>query len=168
METTINVGERIRRNWAFLAVAGVVILVDQVTKALVDTFMHWGQSVPAEGMVRLTYTTNTGAAFGMFQGQTFLLTIASIVGITAVLFYYRTLSAHPPLRWALGLILGGAAGNLIDRVLRGYVVDFVDVQLWQGYHFAVFNVADASINIGILLLAFFLIRGRGNLGEPGK
>lgn len=165
METTITVSERIRRNWTFLAVASGVVLLDQIAKVLVDTFMHWGQSIPAEGVVRLTYTTNTGAAFGMFQGQTFFLTIASVIGIAAVLLYYRSLSSHPPLRWALGLILGGATGNLIDRLLRGFVVDFVDVQLWQGYHFAVFNVADASINIGIALLAFFLIRGRGRVEE---
>ncbi len=165
METTFNVTERLRRNWTFLAVALGVIAVDQVTKALIASLMSWGQSVPAQGIVRLTYTTNTGAAFGMFQGQTFFLTVASVVGIAAVLLYYRSLASHPPLRWALGLILGGAAGNLIDRLVRGYVVDFVDVQLWQGYHFAVFNVADASINIGIALLAFFLIRGRGRTGD---
>lgn len=152
-----------RRDGPFLAVAGGVVALDQITKALVERLMDLGQSVPVEGLLRLTYVTNSGSAFGFFQGQTLFLIMASILGIGAVVLYYHSLAAHPLLRWGLGLILGGAAGNLIDRVLRGAVVDFVDAELWPGYHFPAFNLADASINVGLLLLALHLFRSRSGV-----
>ena len=136
--------------WA--VVAGIIVL-DQATKFAVQAFMDLGQSIPTSGFIRFTYVTNSGGAFGLFMGQTVLLTAASFVGIGVLLLFYRT---HPwPgrfVRLSLGLQLGGAIGNLIDRLYVGEVVDFIDVGPWP-----IFNLADSSIVVGIgLLLALFL------------
>ena len=121
-------------------------MADQSTKGLVTRTMSPGQSIPDEGFVRATYVLNTGSAFGLFPDQTLLLTLASLVGIGVLLFFYRT---HPVdsfmLRLSLGLMLGGAMGNLIDRVRLGHVVDFIDVGAWP-----VFNIADSSIVVGLV------------------
>ncbi len=145
--------------------ASAVVVLDQITKGLVQRFLVLYQSYPTEGFLRITYVANSGSAFGFFQGQTIFLIMASVVGIGVVVLSYRSLATHPHLHWALGLILGGAAGNLIDRVARGAVVDFIDVELWPGFHFPAFNVADASINIGLFLLVLFMFLSRGRAEE---
>ena len=121
-------------------------MADQATKGLVTRTMSPGQSIPDEGFVRATYVLNTGSAFGLFPDQTLLLTLASLVGIGVLLYFYRT---HPAdsfiLRLSLGLMLGGAMGNLIDRVRLGHVVDFIDVGAWP-----VFNLADSAIVVGLI------------------
>ncbi len=121
-------------------------MADQATKGLVTRTMSPGQSIPDEGIVRATYVVNSGSAFGLFPDQTLLLTFASLVGIGVLLYFYRT---HPVeslmLRLSLGLMLGGAMGNLIDRVRLGHVVDFIDVGAWP-----VFNIADSSIVVGLI------------------
>ena len=134
-------------------VVALIIVTDQVSKLLVQMHLDLGESVPAHGLVRLTYVTNSGGAFGIFAGQIIPLTLASFVGVGVLLLFYRS---HPwpgrLVRLSLGLQLGGAMGNLIDRVRAGAVVDFVDIGRWP-----IFNVADASIVTGIsLLLALFI------------
>ena len=134
-------------------VVALIIVTDQVSKLLVQMHLDLGESVPAHGLVRLTYVTNSGGAFGIFAGQIIPLTLASFVGVGVLLLFYRS---HPwpgrLVRLSLGLQLGGAIGNLIDRVYAGAVVDFIDIGRWP-----IFNVADASIVTGIsLLLALFI------------
>ncbi|MBI4328420.1 MAG: signal peptidase II [Chloroflexi bacterium] len=145
----------------FLLLALAVYTADQLTKLWIKTNLLPGQSIPTEGFARLTYTTNTGSAFGILQGQTVFLIMASVLGIIVILAYYRTTGRHVwLLRVALSLVLGGALGNLTDRVLLGSVVDFLDVQLWGGYHWPAFNVADSAIVTGLFLLALFVLVSR--------
>jgi signal peptidase II len=138
------------------------IMADQVTKGLVVFTMSHGQSVPDSGLFRVTYVTNTGSAFGLFPNQTIPLILASFVGIGVLLLFYRT---HPlnntMLQVSLGLQLGGAMGNLVDRVRLGYVVDFIDVGAWP-----VFNLADSAIVVGLIGLLWILASSR-NRGTPG-
>jgi signal peptidase II len=142
------------RAWlVFLGVAAFIVLFDQLTKHLIDTHLLLYQSWPSDAWpVRLVHITNTGAAFSILQDQTLFLTITSFVGLAAILlfFFYPPLD-HPLLRFALGLQLGGAIGNLIDRVWRGSVTDFI-----QFPHYPAFNVADSSICIGVAILVWFL------------
>ncbi|MFH1559843.1 MAG: signal peptidase II [Chloroflexota bacterium] len=132
------------------------LMADQVTKWLVGLTMSPGQSVPDSGLFRFTYVTNTGSAFGLFPNQTTFLILASFVGIGVLLVFYRT---HPInstiLHMSLGLQLGGAIGNLVDRVRLGYVVDFIDVGAWP-----VFNLADSAIVVGLVGLMWVLASTR--------
>jgi signal peptidase II len=154
-------GRRLRRRLlhglVFFAIAGLVIALDQVTKYLVRASLALGESFPEEGPLRITYVTNTGAAFGILQGQTLFLMVTTFFGLAAILLYYL----YPPmehgiLRLALGLQLGGAVGNLADRMRLGKVTDFIDVGPWPA-----FNVADSSIVVGVaIIIGFFLLAER--------
>ena len=136
--------------WAF------ILAFDQITKAVVRNTMYVGESIPADAPVRLTYVRNTGSAFGLFPNQTLILTIAAAVGVIVIAFVLvREGRASNLLATSLTMQLAGAIGNLIDRILYGYVVDFVDFRFWP-----VFNVADSSITIGFLLLAVALLFSR--------
>ena len=131
----------------------LIFLVDQFTKFVVRELLDFQESFPGEGFFRITHTFNTGSAFGLFQDQNFPLILASLVGITILALIYRSQSRPSNLlRLSLGLQLGGAAGNLLDRLRMGHVTDFVDVGSWP-----IFNVADASIVVGLLLLAWMFI-----------
>lgn len=136
-----------------LAIAGLVIALDQWTKHLVRTMIPYSEAwAPWDWLLpyaRLVHWQNTGAAFGMFQGMAIVFAILAVVGSVAILYYYPLVPKEDWLiRLALGLQLGGAIGNLIDRIrFNGAVTDFASVG-----NFAVFNVADASISIGVVLL----------------
>ncbi|MYB48087.1 MAG: signal peptidase II [Dehalococcoidia bacterium] len=134
-------------------VIGAFVL-DQVSKRLITSWLDLGESWPSEGFFRITYGTNSGTAFGLFPNHTTLLIVVSLVAIGFLFYFYRA-HAMPSLllRFAIGLQLGGAFGNLIDRVLNGKVVDFIDVGPWP-----IFNLADSSIVVGIfILMAVFLL-----------
>ena len=142
-----------------LALACLVLGLDQLTKLWVLASLPeraWWSPLPGQAwqVFRITHTTNSGAAFGIFPKQgTFFMLIAVVV-VVAIVVYYRHLSAGSWfIRLSLGLQLGGAAGNLIDRVHYGYVVDFIDVGFWP-----IFNLADASIVAGVAILAYSLWR----------
>ena len=143
------------RRWGrvvFYAVALAVVVADQLTKLLVQANLALGESVPV-GPVAITYIINTGSLFGLFTDQTLFLVITAAIGLVAVLVYYRYLPAKTlPVRASLGLLLGGAAGNFIDRLRFGYVVDFIDLRVWP-----VFNLADSAVTVGIIVLAWFLL-----------
>jgi len=148
-----------RQKAAFFIVALLVIFVDQLSKLWVELNLAVGESIPETGFLRLTHIRNTGASFGLFQDQTLVLAIVSIIGIGIllylILFMYRRLPflSTTPVKISLGLILGGMAGNLIDRLSSGYVTDFIDFSFWPA-----FNIADSSVVVGAFLLAYALIR----------
>lgn len=135
---------------ALLAI--VVLALDQLTKWLVANNLSLNEPVypiPAlSGLIGLTYVTNTGVAFGLFkEAGTFFIFIAVLV-ISVLVVYLRKLPKDQQLvRIALGLQLGGAFGNLVDRLRLGYVVDFIDFKFWP-----IFNIADSAIVIGVVLL----------------
>ena len=147
-----------------LWIVAVVAILDQVTKHLVVAEMELYETIPViPDLLNLTHIRNTGVAFGMFNTAEFAykplvvsaLALAALVGVG---LYASQLPAGNRLaRVGLALILGGAAGNLIDRARQGYVVDFVDAY-WNGWHFWAFNVADAAISIGVGLLIIDLFR----------
>lgn len=141
-------------------IALAVILLDQASKFAVTNRLPFGSSVPVlDGIVYFTVVTNRGGAFGLFQSLAGMLTVITIGVCAAIIVLVRRKIALPAFAGiALALQLGGAVGNLIDRIRFHYVVDFIDLRVWP-----VFNVADSAITIGIVLLAYYLIfleRGR--------
>ena len=132
-----------------LPILGVVL--DQLTKYFAVTRLQGNGSVSLiPGVFQLTYCENAGAAFSLFSGKRWLLALISAVMLAALIFALRkNLMAAGVGRWGLRLVIAGAAGNLIDRVLYGYVVDFFDFRL---INFPIFNVADVLLNIGVVLM----------------
>ncbi len=146
-----------RPGFAAATISGVLVAADQATKAVVQRSMTLHDSIPIVPSVNLTYTRNPGAAFSLladadptFRGWFFLA--VSVVALTLVTMFLRRVERGD---WwtlsALSLILGGAVGNLIDRLRLGEVVDFIDLYVGR-YHWPVFNVADSGITVGMLLL----------------
>ncbi len=130
-----------------------VVIADQITKFAVKGTLRIGESWPAEGFIRITHGTNTGTAFGLLPNQTLFLIFASIIAIGFLIYFYRAYALpHPILRLAIGLQLGGAFGNLFDRVAFGAVTDFIDVGWWP-----IFNIADSSICVGMGTLITVLL-----------
>ena len=141
-----------------------VLAVDQSSKISVATNMGFGQSLPEAGFFRLTYVTNSGMAFGLFPHYTPIPTIATLLGIIVLFAFYRTRAARNRLlRISLGLQMGGAIGNLVDRIRLGYVIDFIDVGDWP-----VFNIADSAIVIGLTILAYTIFLNKPEVGEVGE
>jgi signal peptidase II len=148
----------------YLWIAALVVTVDQVTKTMVDRLMelHESREVIA-GLLHLTYVRNRGAAFGVLSDaelpyQAWLFAAVSVLALAAIGVYAWRLPAASRLpRLALALIIGGALGNLIDRVRLGYVIDYVDVY-WGRHHWPAFNVADSCITIGVVLLVADMLR----------
>jgi signal peptidase II len=140
------------------AVAIVVFVLDRISKAWVEQTIPLYEARPVVGdYVRLVHTQNSGAAFGLLPERTTLLSVLSVVAVLAILYYYRQIASSSALIAAtLGMQMGGALGNLVDRVGQGYVVDFIDVGIPGGWRFWAFNVADSSIVVGILVVSVLL------------
>lgn len=138
-------------------IAAVVIAIDQYTKALVRAHLplnvSWNPIAWLDPIVTLTHVQNTGAAFGLLPqfGGMFII-IAIVVVLLIILFYRQLAQGSFLLQVAFGLQLGGALGNLCDRLARGYVTDFVDLRWWP-----VFNVADSAIVVGTILLTYYVL-----------
>lgn len=152
----------VSRRLELLVVAAIVIL-DQITKALVRGRLQLHDSIEViPGVLSLTRVHNTGAAFGMFNAMEFplktaALTIVATLALAGVAWYAASVPAGERLaRLGVAGILGGAIGNLIDRATVGYVLDYVDAH-WRGWHFWAFNVADAAITIGVVLMLLDLV-----------
>ena len=152
-----------RRFWLGLWLPGMIVVLDQGAKALVRSRFELHESLEViPGVFNLTRVHNYGAAFGLmnaveFPFKTALLSLVAAAALSALILYAGTLPIEQRIaRAGLGLIAGGAAGNLIDRIGAGYVVDFVDLY-WRGWHFWAFNVADAAITIGVALMLLDLL-----------
>jgi len=160
------------------ALLGAVLLVvplDQASKLWVVSHVHYADRIPlVDGLLFLTHVRNPGAAFGVLAGAqpgaraAFFVGIA-LVAIVVILSFFRRLAPGDRLSaLALGLVLGGATGNLLDRVLRGEVVDFLHVRLWGGRAWPDFNLADASIVVGVGLLVLELVASEGETRAQGS
>lgn len=148
---------KLTKEVAFFLAALVVVSLDQISKFFVRTNMTLGQLMPEEGFFRITYATNTGGAFGIFANQAFLITLIAIAGIVTIIIYVRYSPLNRmPVRLALGLLLGGTAGNLIDRISFGRVVDFIDIGFGQ-YRWPTFNLADSVIVVSMIILVYFFL-----------
>lgn len=153
----------IYRDFLLIQLAALVLFIDQFSKYLVREFLYLYQSFPADGFFRITHAFNTGSIFGIFQGQNTAFILVSFVGVGVLMLLYHT-RRFPPglLRLSLGLQLGGAFGNLLDRVRLGHVTDWVDIGPWP-----VFNVADACIVTGLVILAWlFIMSERKQAPQP--
>lgn len=160
---------KVRDYFVLLGIAGLIIASDQWVKYLVRTRLEWGETwSPFEWLspyARIIHWTNKGAAFGLFQSGGLIFTIIAILVSIAIIYYYpRVPSSNVALRLALALQLGGALGNLTDRLVHGIVTDFISVGT-----FPVFNIADASISVGsAVLIATMWIEERRSRGEPAE
>lgn len=130
-----------------------VVILDQLTKFLIRQNFQLGQSIPLiKNIFHFTYVTNTGAAFGLFKGINLFFILFSIMVIIVIFYHLRKIvEGDSLLQFAVGLLLGGTIGNLIDRLLHGAVIDFLDFRVWP-----VFNIADSAVTISIALLIIFL------------
>jgi signal peptidase II len=150
-----------RAHWTvFVGLAGTIVVLDQLTKAWLQANFAPGQVAEVVGdTVRLVFGQNTGALFGLFRDQALLFALASFGVVGLIVAYHGRAGRSLYLSIALGFLLGGAIGNLIDRLRLGYVVDFVDVGIGN-LRFYTFNVADAAISTAIvLLLAIAVVPG---------
>lgn len=150
------------------ASVSAIVVVDQLTKAIIDRTMPLHHSIPIiDGLFSLTYIRNTGAAFGLFAGSHEVFRLPFLIGVSILAMGFilvmlkRLRDGETGLSTALAFILGGALGNLVDRVIYGEVIDFLDVY-WSNYHWPAFNVADSFITIGVAITLFYLIRAKGD------
>ncbi len=145
-----------------------VLVLDLATKTAIDANLSYADRSPVSpGFFYLAHVRNTGAAFGLFSDapqlyrMVFFISV-SLIAVGIIITFYRKLSPGDQLAaLALGLILGGAIGNLIDRIFRQEVVDFLHFRLWRGYSWPDFNVADSAIVVGVGLLVLELLASEG-------
>jgi signal peptidase II len=142
-----------RARWPiFIGLAATIFVLDQITKAWLVSFLGPGERVQVIGdYVRLVHGQNNGALFGLFRDQALFFAIVSVGVIGAIIWFHHSSGRNTLLSVALGLLLGGALGNMADRFRIGYVVDFVDVGIGD-VRFYTFNLADSAISLAILLL----------------
>ena len=149
MDSAIREVPRWRR---FVAIAATVALLDQATKAWLVGRLGAGESMSVVGdTLRLVHGQNSGALFGLFRDQALLFAAASLGVIALIVVYHARAGRSRYVSLTLGLLLGGAIGNLIDRLRLGYVIDFVDVGIGD-VRFYTFNIADSAVSVAILLL----------------
>lgn len=144
-----------RAAWARAAVVlAVVLAADQIVKGLVTSSLERGEQRDLVGFVDLVNTRNTGVAFGQLQNAGVIVSVVIAAALTALLIFFAR-HAHRPLVWLpTGMLLGGALGNIVDRVREGAVIDYLKVPHWPA-----FNVADASITVGVVVLLVVIERG---------
>ncbi len=146
-----------------IALATTIVGLDQATKALVRIMVPIYDIVPVlPGLFNITHARNTGAAFGFLNAvdipfKPYLMTVVAAIALVSIIVYSTHAATQFPLsQYGLACVVGGAIGNLIDRVRVGYVLDFIDVY-WRGWHFWTFNVADAAISVGAGLLILDMV-----------
>lgn len=137
-----------------LLVVLIVVIIDQLSKFYIQAHMVSGMSIPiVKDIFHITYVLNPGAAFGLFEHQTFFFLVVAVALVAGAIYYYpRIPKQYQLLRFGIGLMVGGAIGNVIDRIKTGYVVDFFDFRIWP-----VFNMADAAIVCGVGCIIFTMI-----------
>jgi signal peptidase II len=151
-----------------------VVAADQLSKLWIRASLLLGESLPEEGVLRLTHVANKGVVFGISLPQ-FLALVLPIIVVIAILFlsYRYTIFSSRLTKIGLGLVVGGSIGNTVDRFRLGHVTDFIDLRLWGDFHWPVFNVADSAIFVGVILIIFSLLHlakspgyGNGNKQNP--
>ena len=139
----------------YFIIIALILVADQLVKYLVQSAMELNQSIPLiDGIFHITYIHNYGAAFSILQNKTVFLIIIQVVVITGILIYLikKRNTEHSIMLLSLSLIVAGGFGNLIDRILKGYVVDFLDLRVWP-----IFNVADISVCVGCGLMVLYVL-----------
>ena len=148
------------KNGSYLLLSAVLVGVDQLLKWLVTLSMQpFESNVLLPGILRITYVQNTGAAFSLLEGSTVLLAV--LTGIALIVAIFLMLSGRIEKTSYLipvSMLIGGGIGNLLDRIVRGYVIYYIDVSFWPFDSFAIFNFADCLVVIGTILLLVFLLK----------
>lgn len=131
-----------------------IMLFDQLTKFYIQKTMVLGMSVPVfADILHITYILNPGAAFGILENQRVFFIIIAFVMISTIIYMYPKIAVHClVMRLGIGFLIGGAAGNVIDRIQTGYVVDFIDFRIWP-----IFNIADIAIVFGVGMIIYSMI-----------
>ena len=145
---------RNKKNIFMFLTALIIIIIDQITKFLIKTNLMIGESTPIiNNVLHFTYVTNTGSAFGLFKNLNWFFVFFSVIVIIIVFCYLRKKIPEKErfLQFAVGLLLGGTIGNLIDRILFGAVTDFIDFRIWP-----VFNIADSVVTVSVAIFVILL------------
>ncbi|HLC61198.1 MAG TPA: signal peptidase II [Candidatus Nanoarchaeia archaeon] len=142
-----------KKNILIFSTALIIVILDQLTKLLIRKNFKLNESIPAiKNFFHLTYVQNTGSAFSLFQGFNIFFIIFSIIVIGIIFYYIRKIKQNEKLmQLAIGLLLGGTIGNLLDRIFIGAVTDFIDFRIWP-----VFNIADSAVTISVVLLIILM------------
>ena len=142
----------------------LIVVVDQLSKAYIQSNMYLGESIPIlQDIFHITYILNPGAAFGLFADQTFFFIGLAVLMVAAAIWFYPAIKKESAwMQAGIGLLLGGAVGNLIDRVLIGKVVDFFDFRIWP-----IFNIADICIVCGAFLIAVASFTAKDEVNADG-
>ena len=142
-----------KKNILIFSTALIIVFLDQLTKFFIRKNFQLSQSIPViKNIFHLTFITNTGSAFGLFKNFNLFFIFFSIIVIIAIFYYIGKINKNEKLlQFSLSLLLGGTIGNLIDRIFYGHVIDFIDFRIWP-----VFNVADSTVTISIVLLIILL------------
>ncbi|MES2016762.1 MAG: signal peptidase II [Pseudomonadota bacterium] len=147
--------------WPWLGIAAIVILFDQLSKIAITKLFEYREEKLVTTFFNLTLNYNEGAAFGFLNNQPgwqrYFFTAIGVIATVFILYMLLRNSGQRLFCWALSLIMGGAIGNVIDRVMYGKVIDFLDFH-WAGHHFATFNLADSAIFLGAMLFIFDELR----------
>ena len=143
----------------FYLIIVIVAFIDLLSKVIIKNVLIFSErNMIIKGFLYLTYVKNTGIAWSLFNNNNIAITILGFILVFRIYFYIRKRQLSELELIGYGLILGGAFGNLIDRLFRGYVVDFIDIYIF-GYDYPVFNIADMCIVIGVFLLIIDVLRG---------
>ncbi len=157
--SNLSLRDSIKRATLCLIVIALVSASDQLSKLWIRAHLALGESLPITDRLSLIYIGNTGSAFGLLANQTFLIITISIASLFIILLFLRYLSLATTLSMvSIGLILGGAVGNLIDRLRFGYVTDFIYFRLWGNFHWPAFNIADTAITVGVFTLIYYFYK----------
>jgi signal peptidase II len=148
--------ERGTVHMVWTAIIVLIIAADQVTKLIAMNNIEYGEMITVlDKFLYFTYHENTGAAWGIFPNGRYVFIVLTII-VSVALIYYLMKNENKFLRISLSFIIAGALGNWIDRVIRGSVIDFIDLRLWS-FHFNIFNIADTFIQIGTIMLAVYIL-----------
>lgn len=143
----------------YATISLIIIILDQITKIYAVKLLEGKSSIIIiKNFLQLNYVENFGAAFGILQNKkVFFIAMTTIVVIVIIIYIKTNINLTTTMKIALAMVIGGAIGNLIDRIRLGYVIDFIDVNFWGLYDFPVFNLADSSIVVATFLICYLVI-----------
>ena len=146
----------------------IIFIIDQITKSIVSTYLKLNQSISLiDDFFYIRYIKNTGASWGILENSRLFLIIMSIIALVVLLRYSYSFKKTTLNLYGFGFLMGGILGNLSDRILYGYVKDFIDLIIFN-YDFPVFNIADIFIVIGVILLIISILRGEDSNGSKSS
>ena len=147
-------------NKRIILLSTMFLILDQILKILVNNYLNDSINI-INNFFKLNYVRNTGASWGILSGNKILLIIISIIILCVLIYFIKNFKKNTRNIIAFSLLIGGILGNLIDRICYGYVIDYLDFNIF-GYNYPVFNLADTFIVIGVILLIVAIIRGEDN------